>query len=779
MAPPAGDSSRTLPSGDRIASWLVTGALVAVVAALFAPAIRGDQVLSFRDATYWHYHTLQWTAEQWQAGRLPLWNDLMGLGVNWVGQGTTSVFYPGTWLLAVPLGEFRQRYAVVLAVHVLISGWGLLRLSRQLGCSAGAAQFAAVSFALSGPVLVQHGNWPFLISAAWLPWALAGLWGAVVHRSRQAGIGASVALALIVLGGEPQAVLLWGLAAAGLVAARGCVLVNAAAQVPVTASSASTEVGLFRQSWLRGWSGFGLGLWSGVWPVAAILLGALAAAAVQVWPLWEATSNSTRGWQDEPANVYQAWQVWQSDDPAAGARIAAGLWGPAVPGSQRDQALQFSQPPWQWSTLLVGNVLGTWRAQHARWDRHWLANDRIWNPTLYAGLITAVLVLAQLGGAGRGLIRRCRGWRSTAETPAIDANPKRSENIQKMSQPIAETELVGWWLGGLLLLFGLASCGWYGPVWLWTELQVAAGFEVRTPSIGPQVGGVYALLTWVIPGFDQFRYPAKLWLLASIAWSLLAARQLTRLVEESPQSSCPVERRRVLLALVVVLLLLTVTLGVCLSPRWIQFFWGTFQMAPLDPWLGQLQVPRALLEIHLSLFQSLAVGGLFWGWLYWRPRVPPAWWLPMLCGLTLTELWISNGWLVQTVDHRVLVDGTVWDRPDSPYRTDTGATVGSVGQRRFLYDPDLMQQHRWQQMQSKWGDYWPVQPPEKLTWQALYSMRATGAPQFHLANGAPSLTAELTLEPRGSGGLREWVWRRLPRLSESAGRALWHSYLRS
>jgi hypothetical protein len=504
--------------------------------------------------------------------------------------------------------------------------------------------------------------------------------------------------------------------------------------------------------------------------VAGILVGALAASAVQAWPLWESAAASTRRLQDQPANVYQAWEVWRAGEAGADQRIAAGLWGPPRPGSQQAQALQFSQPPWQWSTLIAGNLLGTWRSQHARWDRHWLANDRIWNPTLYAGLITAVLVLASLGEVCRGLCRLRLGT-GAAEAGSVGVAGQQG--------------LVGVWLWGLLLVFGLASCGWYGPVWLWTELQVAAGFEVRTPTLGPQVGGMYSLLTWLIPGFDQFRYPAKLWLLASVAWSLLAARQLSRLSGTASESrGDSAERRRVQLSLAWVLLGLAVALGVCLSPSWIQYFFRTFQTAPPDPWLGQLQLPRALLEIHLTLLQALAVGGLFWAWLYWQPRLTDtrrteSWWLAVLSLLTVGDLWISNGWLVQTVDHRVLVDGTVWERPDSPYRANEHDMVASPAQRRFLYDPDLMQQHRWQQIQSKWGPSWAFQPPEKLAWQALYSLRATGAPQFHLATAAPSLAAELTLEPRGSGLLREWVLEQLPQLPEVAGRDLWHGYLRS
>ena len=142
---------------------------------LFAPCWWGDETLVFRDVAYWHANTLHWTVHQWQTGSPPLWNDYQGLGGSWVGQGTTTVFYPGTWLLLLGTTSFQQAYTLVIALHLVLAGVATFYLSRVVGLRHEAAGLAALSYMLSGPVLVQHANWPFLISAAWFPLALAGL----------------------------------------------------------------------------------------------------------------------------------------------------------------------------------------------------------------------------------------------------------------------------------------------------------------------------------------------------------------------------------------------------------------------------------------------------------------------------------------------------------------------------------------------------------------------------------------------------------------------------
>ncbi len=734
-----------------------------IVGALFYPALTGQEILAFRDAAYWHSNTLEWTAEELQAGRVPLWNDLQGLGCNWVAQGTTTVFYPGTWLLAIDLGSFSQRYAAVIALHLILSGWGMYRFGVALKLPPHSAWIAAFSFALSGPILVQHANWPFLISATWMPWALCGLWQALVLQKRAGSLAAAAALALIVLGGEPQAVILWLIASLILVAWH----------------SVTRECVFFTWQWTKR-------LGRGIFLVAGIVTWALAASCVQWWPMLETTPSSTRTLRSEPANLYQAAPLWWTGTTQDRDAVTRGLLGPPQPGSQKDQSLQFSQPPWQWATLWTGNLLGTWRSTHARWDRHLPANDRVWNPTLYAGALIAILVVSLICRSLHVSLRWCRLKRRGRRLWRRIHNKRieKVDNEEDNKEEQAHESLAVKWLLSLLVFFALASCGWYGAVWLTVEVQNAMGVAVPTPAWGPQVGGLYWLLTLVWPGFELFRYPAKMWLVAAVAWSLLAAIELNRAVPtvSGCNSKLPCSdraRRRVQLTLTGALFVLTVAFGVSVSPWFIQYFYRAFQAATPDMWLGALNLPQALLEFHLSFVQtivvcSLVLGG-FWAANGCRGQVLFS---AGLLLLTAFDLWVANAWIVQTVDSRVLRDQTIWDSPESPYRS---AKVDSltVGQHRFWHDPQLMQQHRLWQMQSKWGDYWTMQPTEKLTWQAIYSMRATGAPQFHLLRQVPSINAEQTLEPFGPTLLRDWAMRYAEQDKENKNPGFWSSYLRS
>lgn len=102
----------------------------------------------------------------------------------------------------------------------------------------------------------------------------------------------------------------------------------------------------------------------------------------------------------------------------------------------------------------------------------------------------------------------------------------------------------------------------------------------------------------------------------------------------------------------------------------------------------------------------------------------------------------------------------------------------SLAQERFWYEPALLQQHRLREMWEKWGEYWPWQPTDKWTWQSIFSMRAIGAPQFHLVQGVPSVNVEHTLEPAAFTFLRDEVAREVRSLPEAEGQILWRNYLR-
>ena len=159
----------------------------------------------------------------------------------------------------------------------------------------------------------------------------------------------------------------------------------------------------------------------------------------------------------------------------------------ASDGRSHSQAVyQFSQPPWTVAEIMWPNFSGKPFPIHQRWANALPGNDRVWVPSLYVGLFVAMFAFAT--------VRFFFGnWNRV-------------------------------WLTWIALVFGLASFGWYGPIWMYKELTIGFGMETSAVvmQVDSYVGGVYWLMTVLLPGFESFRYPAKLFPVASLAISVLA-----------------------------------------------------------------------------------------------------------------------------------------------------------------------------------------------------------------------------------------------------------------
>ncbi|HHI68473.1 MAG TPA: hypothetical protein ENJ97_04015, partial [Planctomycetes bacterium] len=71
----------------------------------------------------------RFTASQWRRGRIPAWNPEPFCGVPHIAQGTSQVFYPPSWLLA--LGSPLRISGFLFLAHLLagalaLYGWLLL-----------------------------------------------------------------------------------------------------------------------------------------------------------------------------------------------------------------------------------------------------------------------------------------------------------------------------------------------------------------------------------------------------------------------------------------------------------------------------------------------------------------------------------------------------------------------------------------------------------------------------------------------------------------------------
>ena len=196
-------------------STLLGASLIAVAVltgVCYGPAILGKQ-FAFRDAAHFYYPLYQRVEAEWDAGRIPLWEPEENGGMPLLGNPTAAVLYPGKVLFRLMPYPLAARWYVI--AHTLLATAGAVVLARALGIGGVGSVIAGSAYGFGGPILFQYCNIIYLVGAAWMPWALAAV-DAWLRRGRLWAIGAlAVALAMQVLGGEPQSAYLAGLCAGG------------------------------------------------------------------------------------------------------------------------------------------------------------------------------------------------------------------------------------------------------------------------------------------------------------------------------------------------------------------------------------------------------------------------------------------------------------------------------------------------------------------------------------------------------------------------------------
>jgi hypothetical protein len=153
------------------------------------------------DLTYLHWAWRSSPAQLVQAGRAPLWEPSLYLGMPMAGALQGGLFYPPT-ILYYCFG-FADATALFHLLHFFLAGWLAALWLRTLRLSWGACAGAGISFALCGLMIIRI---PFLNHLAVLAWAPAL---PLLFRRRSA---LAAALALMFLAGYPT--FLPGLAAA-------------------------------------------------------------------------------------------------------------------------------------------------------------------------------------------------------------------------------------------------------------------------------------------------------------------------------------------------------------------------------------------------------------------------------------------------------------------------------------------------------------------------------------------------------------------------------------
>ncbi len=492
----------------------------------YAPALFLDRQFGYRDSAHYYYPLNERVQKEWNEGRWPLWEPEENAGMPLLGNPTAAVLYPGK--LAFALLPYAWGARVYTVIHSALAFLGMLVLMRSWHTSWIGSALAAMTYAFGGPVLFQYCNIIFLIGAAWLPLGIHAVDQWLRLGRRWAVLELALVLSMQTLGGDPQAAYLVGLAgigyAIGLAWARAhykagettiaktrrsqawisvplavialvgwCIVTLALAQwlptlresggpptppfwwmrwapLAVTVAWGLGGLGFLVYWWKRGWR-VPLGIMATGLAVSAGL--AVALTAIQLFPVIEFTQRTSRAADGGPHEIYA-----------------------------------FGVEPYRLVEMVWPNFLGT----HFDGNTHWAeimkipgVRPKIWVPSLYLGGLT-------LGLAGGALaLRRGAPWRV--------------------------------WFSVIAVVSLLGSLGQYtSPIWV-ARAIIASTKSPRLQEWLPKLGdidladttpirldgylrdgdgGFYWWLSTGLPGFRQFRYPAKLFTFTALGFAILA-----------------------------------------------------------------------------------------------------------------------------------------------------------------------------------------------------------------------------------------------------------------
>lgn len=252
---------------------------------LFGPMLASGQALSWGTPLLqfapWHQYAL----DVFRHGHLPLWNPLLGMGAPLLANYQSGILYPPNALLVLTAPAWGQGLVVLL--HLILAGAGMVVLGRRLGLNPLAQAVAGAGFGLSGALVARAGFLSVSAAAAWMPWVVA----ATDRLAREAAAGAPRARCL-----------------------KSMALLSVALALQWLAGHAQTSwYGLLLAVAWIGWASYKQGRWGGLWRALPWFAGgailAFLLAAVQLLPTAEYLVQSSRqsGVATEAALTYSFW----------------------------------------------------------------------------------------------------------------------------------------------------------------------------------------------------------------------------------------------------------------------------------------------------------------------------------------------------------------------------------------------------------------------------------------------------------------------------------------
>lgn len=540
------------------------------------PLFRNRQ-FGYRDAAYFYYPLYRQVQDSFDAGRIPLWDPYENLGQPLAANPAAAVFYPLKAIFFLPSilpVDYDFCFKAFILIHVVLTFfffylWTRTRFpGRRPLLSPSGGIFAALAWTFGGSILFQTSNPIFLVGATWIPLLFAC--GLRLFHSPNGGnlVAAAVVLFMMLTGGDPQSAYLGSLL---LFLFLLCCHWRKEADFGRRGLPGKGSVPRKRGGWILF--------------ISAVML-AVGLGAIQIFPSIEMVRHSSR--------------MESTGDRTIGSshsRIDRFLCRDLENGGHSWATYNFSVPPWRSAEFLWPNVGGREFPENARWFSSLPNDSRVWSPSLYLGLYPFLFAVS-----AALFFRRRRP----------DANSDDYEGAERERWRLFFTWMS---IAAFLAAWGGFGIGWLGRVLLDSKGGMA-DWEFRN---GDPVGGVYWLLTRILPGFASFRYPAKMMTFVSFGLAILAGFGWDRLwfadrIREKSVSNGTVFRSIVLgLAVVSLAGLFWILLGNPAS------FWT--RITGVDPFssrtiYGPCDVDLTRRSVEGALLQTAILAGILYVFLH-------------------------------------------------------------------------------------------------------------------------------------------------------------------
>lgn len=563
----------------RVETFLFLVVPAALLAAFFFRPFVENERFAYRDVGYFYYPLFEQIQNEWERGRLPLWDPFENLGQPLAGNPTSSAFYPGKaifFLASAGCVDFNACFSLYIIGHVALSFFGVYFLTRRLGISRSGAVLAGTSYSFSGPILFQYSNVVFLVGAAWLPFLALFSFdffaSATLGAKLKSALKLSVAQSLAILGGEPQIVYLSTLAFFAFALVAPVRLAVKTARLPqTTQTSLSPKSASFVSGVRRVRDRFRTRLALGLLLAVGASTATFFLAAPQILPSAELIARSERAangaprslweipaalWRNSAKNNVDGSETAQDAQNGENKRIkeaaqtgeesrrgepsfTASLLGGEIENNGRNRATyRFSVGPWRWAERLFPNVGGRQFPRSSRWFAIFPEEISVWTPTLYCGVVPYLFALSaarfRVGGRRsrrrrpqnrffRRIFQRRRFQREkiSADSPkAVLPTGKLSPFPRRDRSTLAVFRV---WATWLVVVSTAAALGGFGVVWAvrFGGALLNGAQPAQTFVDGDPVGGLYWLFNLTLPKFVEFRYPAKLLTLSALGLAVL------------------------------------------------------------------------------------------------------------------------------------------------------------------------------------------------------------------------------------------------------------------